>query len=328
MRNIKAGGDSLDAYHCWLMVFRCPSDVFDYCMIYCTAVRSPGSNFPFFCATHELSCKVYGLFKHPDVIRIISRQAGLGLHPVWFWSPWQQSARLRRSCENTSSQKSKITFFRVPECDQRGVTYPFYSSEVSCRSCRRRCCGGGSMVMEADDKEAGGAGDEWDKVIASWLPPTAALRVTCCTEQVDTARSHHTSHWILNLHLSSSPLGSPGINVRPGHRFYSCFLLANNSLLYIFFPKRFPEPSLIEAQVSAEQSQILITLTKTNTDMMMNDPIWECGLCGIVYLCIYIHPVVWILISHLSTGLMCNIYLAVLLLAFLNEVAHKLCISH
>lgn len=52
------------------------------------------------------------------------------------------------------------------------------------------------------------------------------------------------------------------------------------------------------------------------------------GFVGIVYLCIYIHPVVWILISHLSTGLMCNIYLAVLLLAFLNEVAHKLCISH
>lgn len=134
MRNIKAGGDSPDAYHCWLMVFRCPSDVFDYCMIYCTAVRSPGSNFPFFCATHELSGKVYGLFKHPDVIRIISRQAGLGLHPVWFWSPWQQSARLRRSCENTASQKSKITFFLVPECDQRGVTHSFYSSEVSCRS--------------------------------------------------------------------------------------------------------------------------------------------------------------------------------------------------
>lgn len=64
------------------MVFRCPSDILDYCMIYCTAAGSPGSNFPFFCVTHELSGEVYGLFKHPDVIRIISRQAGLGLHPV------------------------------------------------------------------------------------------------------------------------------------------------------------------------------------------------------------------------------------------------------
>lgn len=65
-----------------LMGFRCPGDVFDYCMIYCTAVRSPSCNFPFLCATrHELSSKVYGLFNHPDVIRIISRHARLGLHP-------------------------------------------------------------------------------------------------------------------------------------------------------------------------------------------------------------------------------------------------------
>lgn len=79
-------------------------------------------------------------------------------------------------------------------------------------------------------------------------------------------------------------------------------------LSIFFFPQHFPQPSLIEAQVLAEQSQILITLTKTNIDVVINDPILESGLCGIAYLCIYIYP---ILISHLPTGLMCNIYLTV-----------------
>lgn len=167
------------------------------------------------------------------------------------------------------------------------MTCPFYSSEVTCRSL---LLWQGSMAMEEDDdKGTGAAGDQWDEVIASWLPPTVALRVTCCTEQVDTAI---TIHITFNFELTPfflSP-GSPGIKVRPGHCFYSCFLLANNS--FIFFSQHFPQPSLIEAQVSAEQSQILITLTKTNIDMVINDPIWESGLRGIAYLCIYIHPVV------------------------------------
>lgn len=72
-------------------------------------------------------------------------------------------------------------------------------------------------------------------------------------------------------------------------------------ILFYFFSQHFPQLSLTEVQVSAEQSQILIMLAKTNIDMVINDPIGESGLCGISYICIYIRTVVRILITFLQT---------------------------
>lgn len=80
---------------------------------------------------------------------------------------------------------------------RHGMSYPFYSSEATYRySLLRR----GSAAMEAgDDGGSGVAGDESDEVSASWLSPAVVLRVTCCTEQVDTAV---TSHITFNFELT------------------------------------------------------------------------------------------------------------------------------
>lgn len=111
------------------------------------------------------------------------------------------------------SQVSTGHILQVLRWGHPGLSYLFYSSEATYRySLLRR----GTVAMETDDDgEAGVAGGESDEVSAP--PQTVALRVTCCTEQVDTAVTIHiTFNFELTPFFPAPVTGSPGVNVRPG----------------------------------------------------------------------------------------------------------------
>lgn len=79
----------------------------------------------------------------------------------------------------------------------------------------------------------GGRQVRWGQCILTYPSDDRHSHLLHCTSWHSCNQLHHIQFWTYSF-FPPPVTGTAGINVRPGCRFYNCFLLANNTLSFFF----------------------------------------------------------------------------------------------